>query len=278
MAIFKNTSIDDTGYLQLPSGNTAQRPVSPSAGYMRWNTTESYVEVYNGSEWVSWKLPTVDIITDDLLLHYSTINSNSYGGSGNTWYDLTNNGINASIAGSPTFVSGTPSYFDMDGSDDIFTVTGRDWRQNFTFEIWVQVDNNTVGNGLFGQGPPGYNTGMHILTNPTTSRGMIFAFYGNDNDYQGNYTFSNNTWYHWVFTYNHSTYNKEFYADGVLQTPGASVENAYAGTGDWKIGGVYNTGGSKIAGKIAIVRAYNKVLPLSEVQHNYNEEKTIFGK
>ena len=51
MATLKNTLIDDTGYLQLPSGTTAQRPSSPSAGYMRWNTTESYVEVYNGTDW-----------------------------------------------------------------------------------------------------------------------------------------------------------------------------------------------------------------------------------
>lgn len=53
MATLKNTLIDDTGYLQLPSGTTAQRPVSPSNGYMRWNTTESVVEVYNGSGWKS---------------------------------------------------------------------------------------------------------------------------------------------------------------------------------------------------------------------------------
>ena len=279
MAILKSTSINDTGYLGLPNGTTAQRPSSPSAGYMRWNTTESHVELYDGSNWVPWNVSSgPDIITDSLILHYSTLSSNSYGGTGTTWYDLSGNGVNASIAGNPTFVSGTPSYFDMDGSDDIFTVTGRDWRQNFTFEIWTQVDNNAAANGLFGQGPPGNSTGMHILTNPTTSRGMIFAFYANDNDYQGNYTFSNNTWYHWVFTYNHSTYNKEFYADGVLQTPGASVENAYAGTGDWKIGGIYNTGGSKIAGKISIVRAYTKTLSQSEVQHNYNAQKTTFGK
>ena len=54
MASLKNTIINDTGYFQLPSGTTAQRPGSPSAGYMRWNTTEGYVEVYNGSEWRPW--------------------------------------------------------------------------------------------------------------------------------------------------------------------------------------------------------------------------------
>ena len=52
MASLKNTIINDTGYLQLPSGTTAQRPSSPATGYMRWNTTEGYTEVYDGSAWV----------------------------------------------------------------------------------------------------------------------------------------------------------------------------------------------------------------------------------
>ena len=51
MASLKNTLINDTGYLGLPSGTTAQRPSSPASGYMRWNTTESYAEVYNGTDW-----------------------------------------------------------------------------------------------------------------------------------------------------------------------------------------------------------------------------------
>ena len=55
MATLKNTLIDDTGYLQLPSGTTAQRPSSPSAGYMRYNTTEDYIEVYDGTDWVDVK-------------------------------------------------------------------------------------------------------------------------------------------------------------------------------------------------------------------------------
>lgn len=59
MATLKNTLIDDTGYLQLPTGTTAQRPSSPSDGYMRYNTTESEVEVYSSGQWKSWsnKLP-----------------------------------------------------------------------------------------------------------------------------------------------------------------------------------------------------------------------------
>jgi hypothetical protein len=44
-----NTS---TGYFDLPSGTTAQRPGSPTAGMIRYNTTESALETYNGTSWV----------------------------------------------------------------------------------------------------------------------------------------------------------------------------------------------------------------------------------
>ena len=39
-------------YLQLPVGTTAQRP-SPSAGMLRYNSTTSTLEYYNGSAWVA---------------------------------------------------------------------------------------------------------------------------------------------------------------------------------------------------------------------------------
>lgn len=43
-----NTS---TGYFDLPAGTTAQRPGSPTAGMIRYNTSNSQYEVYSGSSW-----------------------------------------------------------------------------------------------------------------------------------------------------------------------------------------------------------------------------------
>ena len=43
---------DQTGALDIPAGTTAQRPSSPSAGYIRMNTTLNKMEMYNGSAWV----------------------------------------------------------------------------------------------------------------------------------------------------------------------------------------------------------------------------------
>ena len=53
MATLKNTTIDDTGYIRLPSGTTAQRPGSPVNGMIRYNTTLGYSEYYNATE-ASW--------------------------------------------------------------------------------------------------------------------------------------------------------------------------------------------------------------------------------
>lgn len=51
MATIQDTEINDSGFLQLPVGTTAQRPGSPSDGYIRYNTTEQFVEYYKNGNW-----------------------------------------------------------------------------------------------------------------------------------------------------------------------------------------------------------------------------------
>lgn len=48
-----NVELSGTGYLDLPSGTDAQRPGSPNTGMLRFNTTSSSFEGYNGVSWGS---------------------------------------------------------------------------------------------------------------------------------------------------------------------------------------------------------------------------------
>ena len=41
----------NSGALGLPVGASSERPLNPSAGYIRWNSTNGAVEVYTGNEW-----------------------------------------------------------------------------------------------------------------------------------------------------------------------------------------------------------------------------------
>ncbi len=45
--------VDGTGSVRIPTGTSAQRPGTPSAGMMRYNTDDSVFEGYNGSNWLA---------------------------------------------------------------------------------------------------------------------------------------------------------------------------------------------------------------------------------
>jgi len=54
MATLKNTTVDDTGFLKVATGTTAQRPGSPEVGMIRFNTNEGHIEIYDGTTWKKW--------------------------------------------------------------------------------------------------------------------------------------------------------------------------------------------------------------------------------
>jgi hypothetical protein len=83
VATLKNTTIDDTGFLNLPSGNTLQRPASPVNGAMRYNSQTGFAEVYTNNLWSIIGAPPPSI---------SSVSPNSYSGAANTV--ITINGAN----------------------------------------------------------------------------------------------------------------------------------------------------------------------------------------
>ena len=54
MAILKNTIINSTESIRLPVGTTGQRPGSPTVGMLRYNSTDSRVEIFTGSAWAQY--------------------------------------------------------------------------------------------------------------------------------------------------------------------------------------------------------------------------------
>ena len=65
----------DTGAAIIPAGTTAQRDASPSAGYLRWNSTIGQFEVYSGSAWVD-----INQLTDGEIkaAYENNSNTNAY--------------------------------------------------------------------------------------------------------------------------------------------------------------------------------------------------------
>ena len=60
---------DGNRYVRIPQGTTAQRPSSPAAGYLRFNTTLAAPEVWTGTAWRALNLTAA-------VVSFSTLNSN----------------------------------------------------------------------------------------------------------------------------------------------------------------------------------------------------------
>lgn len=100
MADLNNTSIN--GVAKIPVGTTLQRPLSPSSGYVRFNTDFKEIEFYDGMKWVSSDGAN-PIVKDGLQLYLDASDSDSYPGSGTSWFDLSGNNRTCTWISTPTF-------------------------------------------------------------------------------------------------------------------------------------------------------------------------------
>jgi hypothetical protein len=135
MANLKNLTINDTGFLGLPSGTTAQRPVSPTAGMIRYNTSLSTIEFYNGSAWANYT--TILGLTEsapaanaaEILTYYPNATDGDY------WYKP--NGYGSAIKCYTNF-SNAPS-----GKGYVMIARGRE-----STDWWNNSGQNTGNDGL----------------------------------------------------------------------------------------------------------------------------------
>ena len=279
MATLKNTNIDDTGYLKLPVGTTAQRPASPSVGYMRWNTTDNRAEVYTGTQWE--QVGYERYVSSGLLMFLDAGNADSYPASGTTWTDLTPNSNNGTLINGVGYNSDNGGYLTFDGSDDyIDTTFTDDISSEFTFQFWfyatkttvhfpaqmfINADNNTVfrverysagSNTIeFGHSPSGGSIGANELISSN---------------------FANDTWHCCTLVYDGDY--KYIYKNDTLDQTSASgqVLTHYSGA-FLRLGARQDGTLLPMSGNMSIVMMYNRALSSSEISQNFNVFKQRYG-
>ena len=211
------------------------------------------------------------IVTDSLTLQLDASNSTSYPGSGTTWFDLAGTQQNITLVNSPTFTSGTPSYFTFNGSNQRGSGTGVVLSSTtYTKAVWFYlnsyVDNNIVSS----------DTGGHYMF----FQGGNKMYNGHSNwagfpsNYPSTATFSLNTWYNVALTFN-TTDGMKLYINGNLDSSYTTIKTAFTGNGSTNIAS-YGAG-NLLNGRIAKVYCYTKTLTAAEVLQNYNADKAQFG-
>jgi len=216
-----------------------------------------------------------DIVEDGLTYAIDAGSVRSYSGSGTAINNLAGT-PDATFQNAPTFSSANGGVWDFDGVDEWANLGTVDLTVGFTLETFCYPHSYPFS--LWGQGPTASNKGLHLISN-AGGRGMVYGFYANDADY-GNYIPAVNNWYHWVFTYNGTSFAKAFYANGVLQTPTSAVQNAYTETASGlrlAIAFGPNVSGIPANGNFGCARVYNRPLSLTEVKQNFNAQRSRFG-
>ena len=120
MAILKNTVIADSDPISLPMGTTAQRPVNPPEGSIRYNTDLAYTECYFRGYWFDLTTGAGAPVMHDMVAHLESTHSSSNTGSGNTWFDLTANGTNFNLVGVTRTTSSPGAVFQTDGNNNSY--------------------------------------------------------------------------------------------------------------------------------------------------------------
>jgi len=144
---------DSTSATQLPVMTFAERNAIPntSIGETIFNSDTDKVEYFDGNKW--YGINYVSPLDPNLVLYLDAGNTNSYPGTGTTWFDLTENQNNGTITGA-TWNSGG-GYFDFDGSNDYVNIDATAnspvnfSQKNYTISCWINPDNVNSNNPIF---------------------------------------------------------------------------------------------------------------------------------
>jgi hypothetical protein len=116
MAILKNTVISGTDSIFLPNGTTSQRPSTPTDGDFRFNTDLGWPEYFYKGFWINANTNSGGITHRGCVCLLDIGNPNSYAGTGSTIIDVSGNGNNGIITGSPTFSTANGRHLSGNGA------------------------------------------------------------------------------------------------------------------------------------------------------------------
>lgn len=86
-----------------------------------------------------------DLVTNGLELYLDAGNPASYSGSGTTWRDISGNGRNGTLQGSPVFSQDNVGHFILNGSTQYITTThATNYPTAFSFGSWIYINPTQV--------------------------------------------------------------------------------------------------------------------------------------
>lgn len=252
--------------------------VFDNGGYI--GVTASFGSPFNSS--------ASNIIQDNLILRVDASESESYSGTGATWFDISDNENNGTLTNGPVY---NDTYFEFDGDND-FVDFGAITTSNplqlsspagggATFMFAVNFDGSgdnfqrIIDKSDAGSGANGYSIWAGgAAGNPM---GTLAYVINNNGNVASTIQCVAGTWYIIALTHDQSTGNYVWYLNGVSNDTGTLSYSYINIEKNMRIGSWNHDVGRELNGKIGFMLVYEKALNSSEVLQNYNLLKDRYG-
>ena len=246
--------------LQLPTGDTASRPATPSTGEWRFNSELKYVEFWDSTAWRQIDTESAAVFTPS-----ENFNTNTYFGNGATqvidakFNEAANFNVSSSVISIPLNVVSVSSAY--------------------TLSLWFNAVDVSANTGIFtnqGNSPIIGQIGINIISSTQINLYSITTNGSNTVDSLAATvpTMSANNWYNLVVVADRSLSNKgKIYLNGVE----ASSYTFNAGVGSNALYSTAQIGRSDnrfTKGKIDQVRIFNTSLTDAQAEDLYTDETT----
>jgi len=261
------------GNTTLTLGRTdgaAGQYLNGATGYL--NGRVAMWKVYNydiTSTQVSNNYNTYKLVWDDSLkLNLDASSTDSYPGSGTTWYDLSYKGNNGTITNATfTTLSGVET-FSFDGSGDYVSIgqpipTG----SSYSISAWIYANNTS---------------GSHNIVSSESSpfwvaSGTLYAGVGNAY-FEVSSALPLSTWKHVTMTFNTTSNTMRLYINGVQVSQNTNVTANYTAQNTFI--GSHFSGGSNVSfwnGYISQVKIYTSEQTSGQILEHFNLTKSKYG-
>tara|TARA_R100000005_G_C4978573_1_gene189102 strand:+ start:81 stop:1523 length:1443 start_codon:yes stop_codon:yes gene_type:complete len=239
------------------------------AGYVCWKPPgeTSYAAVPAS---VFFKSTAATTTSSGLFLNLDAGNTDSYSGSGTTWYDLTSNSNDGTLTNmdATNHSSSGGGYFTFDGTNEYVDISGSTTVTAASFVVWLRLDGNQddYAGILFSRSTN--VTGLNFYG--TTERiGYTWNNASNTYDWNSGLTIPTQEWCMIALTVTSSSATAYLFRSSGVSSSTNTVSHSSTTIDSLELGRDSQNNSRLYDGRIGVAQVYNRALSLSELEENY---------
>jgi hypothetical protein len=220
--------------------------------------------------------------SNGLSVNFNATNRSSYNGTGTTWHNLANNGVDINAVGGVNWANTYTGAFTFDGTGYFpnINISTLGSATTATIEMWANIPASAFSGGGM---PVGFSTYDVWINNGLGFNTFASDLYGISNAQITSLGLAGN-WKHYVFVMNTGSYtSNQMWINGANQSLSQqagtiNTPSCVFGSPQYiQVPGHSGATSYLIPMTVGLVRAYNRQLSPAEILDNFNSNRSVYG-